>query len=93
MNDFGKEDFGRLENVFIGFWFETQKAKTTIHKASFKPCYTGGGAPWRCRTGLGGHLGGQIDKITQNIGFHAVFWRLSQTNNGTIYLTGKMGKS
>ena len=57
MNDFGKEDFGRLENVFIGFWFETQKAKTTIHKASFKPCYTGGGAPWRCRTGLGGHLG------------------------------------
>ena len=73
MNDFGKEDFGRLENVFIGFWFETQKAKTTIHKASFKPCYTGGGAPWRCRTGLGGHLGGQIDKITQNIGFHSVF--------------------
>ena len=50
MNDFGKEDFGRLENVFIGFWFETQKAKTTIHKASLKPCYTGGGAPRWCRT-------------------------------------------
>ena len=73
MKDLRKEDFGRLENVFIGFWFETQKAKTTIHKASFKPCYTGvamhhGGV----EAGLGGHLGGQIDKITQNIGFHTV---------------------